>query len=195
MTWLETCTKQRWEIDSPETYPYTTAEIAHALSQLCRYAGHTPHLYSVAQHSLAVYAALAETEHARDRRLMLVALLHDASEAFLVDIPAPIKRLPGMESYRELERRVQLAILSALLPGPKPGEGWVDHPVIRHADLAVLHREKISVLGSTLEWGDLPPPAPESIWTQPEPIDPVFVERAFRIHLDQVREECMRGAR
>lgn len=190
MTWLETFTSQRWEIDSPETYRYTTVEIAHALARLCRYAGHTPHLYSVAQHSLAVYTSLAETEHARDRRLMLAALLHDASEAYLVDIPAPIKRLPGMQAYRDLERRVQRAILSAFLPGDV--ERHLDHPAIKGADLAVLHREKVSILRSRLEWGALPEPAPQSIWTREEGLDMAFVESAFRIHLDQVFEEARR---
>lgn len=190
MTWLETFTSQRWEIDSPETYRYTTVELAHSLARLCRYAGHTPHLYSVAQHSLAVYTALADTEHARDRRLMLAALLHDASEAYLVDIPAPIKRLPGMQAYRELERRVQRAILSAFLPGDV--ERYIDHVAITHADLAVLHREKLSILRSRLDWGTLPAAAPESIWTNGKALDTAFVESAFRIHLDQVFEEARR---
>lgn len=191
MSWLETYTHARWEVDSPETYRYTTVEIAHALARLCRYAGHTPHLYSVAQHSLAVYTALASTPHATDRRLMLAALLHDASEAYLVDVPAPIKRLPIMEGYRALEARVQHAILSAFLPAPEV-ERCLHHPAIAWADLAVLQRERLSIVRAKYPWGDLPEPASESMWTSPEPLEIDFVERAFRIHLDQVSAEASR---
>jgi 5'-deoxynucleotidase YfbR-like HD superfamily hydrolase len=78
------------------------ADIGYALGNLCRYAGHTG-WWSVAQHSLLV-AWLAEP---KDK---LRALLHDASEAFLVDVPGPLKRMECMAGYRELESKVMRAI-------------------------------------------------------------------------------------
>lgn len=192
MTWLETCTKRRWEIDSPETYPYSASEIAHSLSRLCRYAGHTPHLYSVAQHSMAVATAVVETSVGNDPWLVLAALLHDASEAYLVDIPAPIKRLPGMQAYRDLERRTHRAILASFMPAAQV-DRCIDHAEIARADLAVLHREKLSILRSDLEWGPLPDPAPLSVWTTWQEIDREIVERSFRESIQNWIAACDLG--
>jgi len=72
-------------------------DIAHALSMQCRFGGHTKIFYSVAEHSMAVAKRLLHSE-------MLAGLLHDAAEAYLIDLPAPIKsQLPG---YKEAENQI-----------------------------------------------------------------------------------------
>lgn len=69
-------------------------DIAHALSHQCRFGGHLPMFYSVAEHSvLCSVASKKENQFA--------ALMHDASEAYLLDIPSPIKS--GLKNYKELE--------------------------------------------------------------------------------------------
>lgn len=70
-------------------------DIAHALSLICRYGGHIPEFYSVADHSLNVLDRLVAMG-IDDRRILLMGLLHDAEEAYLGDMPSPIKR-----RYRE----------------------------------------------------------------------------------------------
>lgn len=60
-------------------------DIAHALSQMCRYGGHAPRFYSVAEHSVVV-SRLCATHEARR-----FALLHDAAEAYIGDVIAPLK--------------------------------------------------------------------------------------------------------
>ena len=76
------------------------ADIAHALSQQCRFAGHSREFYSVAEHSVRV-SLLGRPEDA------LWGLLHDASEAYLTDVLAPMKELPQFEAYRAAERSLQ----------------------------------------------------------------------------------------
>jgi hypothetical protein len=78
-------------------------DIAHALSNQCRFGGHLPEFYSVAQHSL-LCCGLAEEEY------QLQALLHDASEAYLLDIPRPVKQ--GLSNYKEIENKLMLLIAS-----------------------------------------------------------------------------------
>lgn len=70
-------------------------DIAHSLSMQCRFGGHLPIFYSVAQHSLNC-SYLIEDSH-----LKLEALLHDASEAYLLDIPRPIKN--NLPNYKHIE--------------------------------------------------------------------------------------------
>lgn len=72
-------------------------DIAHALSQQCRFGGHLPEYYSVAQHSVIISYIVPD-------HLKMAALLHDAAEAYVLDIPRPIKvNLPG---YKEMEERI-----------------------------------------------------------------------------------------
>jgi 5'-deoxynucleotidase YfbR-like HD superfamily hydrolase len=83
-------------------------DIAWALSRISRFAGHTiteiP--YNVAQHSLFV-CNMIEHEYSNNPRLALFGLLHDAAEAYIGDIPSPIKRINGLhEVFKRLENRL-----------------------------------------------------------------------------------------
>ena len=76
-------------------------DIAHALSMLCRFNGHCRRFYSVAEHSVLV------AERCRVD-LQLDGLLHDAVEAYLGDLPRPIKR--AFPEFLKAERRLQAEI-------------------------------------------------------------------------------------
>lgn len=86
--------------------------IAHALSMLCRYGGHVSSFYSVAEHCLLVERIIdmrtQEYHNASSLRLALrrEALVHDAAEAYLIDLPAPFKRLHDMAHYRAADARL-----------------------------------------------------------------------------------------
>ena len=95
-------------------------DIAAALSKLCRFGGHCAQFYSVAEHSVLT-ARLTQLKHPKNRILSAWALLHDASEAYLVDIPRPIKR--QLQEYVRLEDAIQCVIAERFaLPWPMPKE-------------------------------------------------------------------------
>ncbi|MEK6829611.1 MAG: hypothetical protein AABY15_05825 [Nanoarchaeota archaeon] len=79
-------------------------DIAHALSNLCRYGGHCLFHYSVAQHSYL--CSLEEGTKLEQFEF----LMHDASEAFVNDLVRPIKHRPELSSYREQEDKIQKII-------------------------------------------------------------------------------------
>jgi len=117
--WICTYTGRKfWPMD-PRPEDIDILDVAHALSNLCRFGGHCHRFYSVAQHSVHV-SQICPAGHA------LAGLLHDASEAYLVDVPRPIKRAPGMADYRYAEARVMLAVCSHF---------GVDHDSMFHADV------------------------------------------------------------
>lgn len=111
-------------------------DIAYALSKLCRYGGHCLDFYSVAEHSvLASYLV--------PPRFALHALLHDAAEAYLVDLPRPIKR--SLALYKAIERRNERIIWPHFgLPIDMPAE-------VHAADQTMLMTEK-PVLMPPTEW-------------------------------------------
>ena len=94
---------------SPHPEEIDIDDVAHSLSQMCRFLGHTDGFYSVGQHSVLV----SELVPAQDA---LWGLLHDASEAYLCDLPAPIKRDPEMGIYRIAEDRLMLRGLPEIRP-------------------------------------------------------------------------------
>lgn len=113
--WMQTASGIAfWPLDPRPDEVYID-DIAHALSMLCRYAGHCRHFYSVAEHSVLLSRAMPTVE------LKRWALLHDATEAYLVDIPRPIKR--HMPDYVRLEEHLMGVIADRFgLEGPMPDE-------------------------------------------------------------------------
>ena len=106
-------------------------DIAHSLSHQCRFAGHLPVFYSVAQHSV-IASRYVSSEHA------LAALLHDASEAYLCDIPRQIK--PKLTNYKEIEDNLMKLIAE------KFGFGYPLHSDVKQADEFMLQWEWHSLM-------------------------------------------------
>lgn len=115
-------------------------DVAHALSNICRFTGHTSQFYSVAEH--AYHASyLVPREHAFE------ALMHDATEAYLGDVSSPLKAL--LPEYRLLEDRMQVAVSERFkLPD-------VMSPAVKVADREMLLVEQRWAMGSHETWAQL----------------------------------------
>lgn len=132
--WIQTCSGEPfWPFD-PRVEEIRLEDIAHALSMQCRFAGHTKYFYSVAQHSVLVSCEVPEL-FARQ------ALFHDASEAYLVDLPKPLKN-HGIfgEEYRWCEERLMKVIAERF------NLGWPLDPEVKRADVALLATERETLM-------------------------------------------------
>lgn len=115
-----TRTGKLFDILHPNPALITLTDIAAALSKLCRFGGHCLQFYSVAEHCVLTTRLIAEKLQNR-QDLLAWALLHDASEAFVVDIPRPVKR--QLTEYQRLEEAIQRAIAERFnLSWPIPDE-------------------------------------------------------------------------
>ena len=124
--WIQTFTGKEFWFLEPDPESIDIIDIAHSLSMQCRNNGHAHFFYSVAEHSIWV-SMLVEPEH------QLAALLHDASEAYLADIPSPIK--PFLSNYKEIENNLQAEI------NKKFGCALTMHESIHKADKEILVNE------------------------------------------------------
>lgn len=147
--WLQTFTGAVFYPLDPRPEEIHIDDIAHALAMQCRYSGHTSRFYSVAEHCVHVSRVVAP-EYA------LWGLLHDASEAYLVDIPRPLKRY--MPQYHEWESGLMAVIcgrfgLSLTMPAS-----------VKEADNRMLATEKAVLMGPCEgEWTDTGPALPDVV--------------------------------
>lgn len=132
--WITTVSGRRFYFLNPTPDSIRIQDIASSLSKQCRFAGHTRKFYSIAEHSLYVsYLAINPLE----------GLLHDASEAFLVDMPTPIKR--EIKQYAELEDTIMGAIAKRF------NIGWPVSDDTHDADKAQLIEEATHLVANA-EW-------------------------------------------
>lgn len=174
MTWVQTYTGKRFFVEDPRPEDICIKDIAHALSMVCRFGGHCSRFYSVAEHCCHIF----------DEAYILdepYALMHDASEAYLGDIPRPLKALyPG---YEEMEARVSKAIYT------KFGVDTSRSEAVRGLDYDILVNEKAALMNShgDLEWPLLPkkglPDVDLKFW-DPREAEEQFLFRAQLCGLD-----------
>lgn len=112
-------------------------DIAHHLSLQCRFSGACPRFYSVAEHSVLV-SLMVPPEDA------LWGLLHDASEAYLCDIPRPFKSALG--GYYEHEERLLKAVAG------KFGLSWPMPKSIKDVDAHMAATEAAILWREPPEW-------------------------------------------
>jgi len=149
--WIETYTGKKFYILNPRQEDIDIEDIAHALSMLCRFVGHCKQFYSVAEHSVRLSLLQVVYQHIRHSRVVLtqtrlIALLHDAAEAYLGDVSSPLKLvLPKYQSY---ESRLQSLIFKNFL-GYSPLE---EIRYIKMAERMLLATELRDVVDAKTDW-------------------------------------------
>lgn len=112
---------------SPYTCDIDIESIAHALSHICRFTGHTRQFYSVAQHSVMVSLIVPP-------ELAFAGLLHDAAEAYIGDVSKPLKTI--LPDYAAIESNVEKAIFTYFEIGED-----AYHDDVKRADMIMLLTE------------------------------------------------------
>lgn len=134
--WIQTYSGIKFYPLDPMPEDILIEDIAHALSNICRFNGHTKQFYSVAQHSYLVSSQI------NDPKIALAGLLHDASEAYICDIPRPLKNTEDFERYREIEGQLQSKIWN------KFGISFIERfdPMIHEWDMKIWEQESIDLM-------------------------------------------------
>lgn len=130
MAYLETVSGRKVNVSNPDPATITIGDIAWALSRMPRFSGHSiPYIpYSVAQHCIQVAKELAP----HGPRIQLHGLLHDAAEAYINDLPSPVKHIPEIHAViKKLEDTLMLAVYSSLGIAPPTEE---EERVVKIAD-------------------------------------------------------------
>lgn len=129
--WLQTFTGIQFFPFDPKPEEISELDIAHSLACMPRFGGHTKRFYTVGDHSIIMshlFFIKGEIELARK------ALFHDAAEAYVLDMPRPIKYMPEMAKYKKLEKDIQRVIFE------KFGLGE-ESPEIKAMDTQLVHNE------------------------------------------------------
>lgn len=161
--WIQTFSGRRFNPTQPDYRSIVIQDIAHALSMQCRFSGHCRYFYSVAQHSVLV-------SHICDQGDALWGLMHDASEAYLVDVPRPLKQSGKFQAYLDFEEKMQEAVCQRF------GLSIKEPPSVKVADKALLATEARDLMAPLHpDWRQPVDPLPFRI----EPWDPARAKVEF----------------
>jgi uncharacterized protein len=141
---IDTASGRRLDLDNPRPEDIRIEDVAGGLSKVCRFGAQALEYYSVAQHALLVQRLVVEAGHPE---LALVALHHDSHEAYLCDIPTPLKRKISKATnvYEETCDELDLVIAEAF--GFEWAEdGSPDQRAIKDADKQALLIEAARLL-------------------------------------------------
>lgn len=139
-SWMQTNSGQIFRFDEPDASMIVLHDIAHALSNITRFAGHVDRFFSVAAHSMLVMH-IVDRMMDDGRSMALInakrcALMHDAAEAYVGELTRPLKSL--LLDYCAVEMRVERAIAERFSLNMTKESSVV----IRRADLASLEIER-----------------------------------------------------
>ena len=168
-SWILTASGRHIDLMAPCPDELAIEDIALGLSRECRFSGQTREFYSVAHHSILASRIVPDT-------FALEALLHDATEAYLRDIPYPLKRL--VPEYSRIEKVLDRVIRLRFGLPEEPS------PEIHRADRVLLATEKRDLMPEdSFEW-----PILEGVEPLPDRIEPWTSARAMGMFLRRFEE-------
>jgi 5'-deoxynucleotidase YfbR-like HD superfamily hydrolase len=178
--WIVTHSGRKVYPLAPEPGMFDLNDIAHALSNTCRFTGHCKTFYSVAQHSVLV-SKLVRHRTGSDS-LAMQGLLHDATEAYLCDVARPVKHADGFAFYREAEQRLWESVAQGFgLPAKLAAE-------VKDVDNRLVCNEALTLLTAIPDgWFQMRPFTEHEMWlaTDSNFIVPVGPDQAYRDFIKQ----------
>lgn len=163
--WFLTYTgRQYWPCD-PRPEDVSILDIAHHLSNICRFGGACSPFYSVAQHSV-ITSQLA-------RKYPRLALMHDATEAYVGDIVRPLKYSPQFAFYFDIEALNWKAIATTFGFSQKDPKDEEEVAVVD--DIALMTERRDLMIKSSHRWSVRAKPDPKHI----DPLPPADAEKLF----------------
>ena len=144
MSYITTYTGKHFDPTSPDMSMVDIRDIAHALSLTCRGNGHVKTFFSVGQH--CILCAREAEARGYDRRGILACLLHDASEAYMSDVPRPFKH--ALPEYVAAEERLLDQIYEKYLGSPLSEE---EQALVKTIDDDVLYYDLKMLLNEEQE--------------------------------------------
>lgn len=138
-----TYSKKMFDPLHPKAELVDIADIAHALSMLCRANGHFKTFYSVGQH--CINCAKEAAARGYSAKVQLACLLHDASEAYLSDVTRPVKA--ELPRYKEIEEPLQEMLWNMWLDTPLTEQERVQ---VFKIDDDILAHEFVNLMGESI---------------------------------------------
>lgn len=179
--WMQTYSGLAFRPAAPHVAQIALIDIAHGLANTARYSGQTQRRYSVAEHSVHLARWCLQQGLREEAR---IALLHDAAEAYLCDIPRPLKVLIA-PLYKPIEARVEAVIAQRF------GLASLSHPAVKAADDRILEDERrVLMVAPPLPWTPREPLgiriSPRATAGEPWPWEDAFLELADTLGIVEV---------
>ncbi len=144
MSYITTYTGNHFDPTDPDMSRVDIRDIAHALSLTCRGNGHVQTFFSVGQH--CIWCAKEAQARGYDQRVILACLLHDASEAYMSDVPRPLKHM--LPEYVAVEERLLKKIYEKYLGSDLTAE---EAALVKSVDDDVLYYDLKELLHETMD--------------------------------------------
>jgi 5'-deoxynucleotidase YfbR-like HD superfamily hydrolase len=186
MAKLETVSGRKINITNPDPSTIVIEDIAWALSRLPRFSGHSiPYVpYSVAQHCIQVANDLKEY----GPNVQLYGLLHDAAEAYINDLPSPVKHIPEIHAViKKLEDSLMEAIYKALEINPPTEE---EERIVKVADKTQQAVEAYNYMYSRGSDWNLPEVSFRKLQEFEQPLTSVESYDRFLFFFKELRSLC-----
>ncbi len=148
MSYITTFTGKHFDPIIPDVSQVDIRDIAHALSLTCRGNGHVKNFFSVGQH--CINCALEAEQRGYTPKVILACLVHDASEAYMSDVPRPFKQY--LPEYEKLEDGILEMIYEKFLGEALTKE---EKKLLKQIDNDLLYYDLKELLNEPTE-GDAP---------------------------------------